>query len=186
MNGSRVATSRVVGNMSNDWTVVEVGDFNGDGSSDIIWRNNVTGYAKTWWMNGAHINRVSTVPGNAPNTLIGTVDPRNPSTWTGVYMGGSVGSLGITNTFTNAGQFSLCPPLPALCIPDLTPSPVASASNSGVAGNVVVGYNQALPFAGDHGLRDVLRRRRLRRGHRPHSRYLRPGRHRADRGSGRR
>ncbi len=144
MNGSQVATTRVVGNMSGDWSVVNVGDFNGDGSSDIVWRNNVTGYAKTWWMTGAHINRVSTVPGNVPNAMIGTVDPRNPSTWTGIYMGGSVGSLGMTNTFTNAGQFSLCPPLPAVCVPDLTPSPVAFARKSIIAESFIFGYRHLL------------------------------------------
>jgi len=144
MNGPQVVQSRVVGNMSANWTIVGVGDFNGDGKSDIRWQNNATGAVREWQMNGAHITRVSTFAGDMPNAMIGTVDPRNPSTWTGVYMGGSIGSLGMTNTFTNAGQFSLCPPLPAICIPDMTPGPTASASNSGVAGNFVVGYRHLL------------------------------------------
>jgi hypothetical protein len=38
----------------------------------------------------------------------------------------------------------LCPPLPAMCIPDLTPSPLASASNSGVGGNFLLGYRHLL------------------------------------------
>ena len=35
------------------WTIVGVGDFNGDGKPDILWRNTSTGADVVWYMNGA-------------------------------------------------------------------------------------------------------------------------------------
>jgi hypothetical protein len=35
------------------WQIVGVGDFNGDGSPDILWRNTSTGADVVWYMNGA-------------------------------------------------------------------------------------------------------------------------------------
>jgi hypothetical protein len=34
------------------WTIVGIGDFNGDGRSDILWRNTVTGALRVWYMDG--------------------------------------------------------------------------------------------------------------------------------------
>ena len=39
------------------------GDYNGDGTSDVLWRNTATGEVDTWLMNGGHI-----VGGNAVGT----------------------------------------------------------------------------------------------------------------------
>jgi hypothetical protein len=53
------------------WFVVEVGDFNGDGRSDILWRHNsdgVYGQTSAWTMNGTNI-----VSSNAPALSNGTV-----------------------------------------------------------------------------------------------------------------
>jgi hypothetical protein len=35
-----------------NWTIVGVGDFNGDGKHDILWRNTATGENYAWYMNG--------------------------------------------------------------------------------------------------------------------------------------
>jgi hypothetical protein len=37
------------------WSVAEVGDFNGDGRADILWRNRTTGAAVEFLMNGGSI-----------------------------------------------------------------------------------------------------------------------------------
>jgi hypothetical protein len=34
------------------WQIVGVGDFNGDGKMDILWRNSVSGENGVWYMNG--------------------------------------------------------------------------------------------------------------------------------------
>jgi len=41
------------------WHVVQVGDFNGDGSSDILWRND-SGTMAEWLMNGTTISQTLT------------------------------------------------------------------------------------------------------------------------------
>ena len=46
-NGSAVAPDA-------SWHVVEIGDFNGDGNSDILWRND-NGAMAEWLMNGSTI-----------------------------------------------------------------------------------------------------------------------------------
>ena len=52
MNGTTRASAAGLGNVPTDWMVVETGDFDGDGRSDILWRNTVTGDIAMWFMNG--------------------------------------------------------------------------------------------------------------------------------------
>ena len=40
-----------LGNVNNSWVTQGVGDFNGDGTSDILWRNTLTGDVGVWYMN---------------------------------------------------------------------------------------------------------------------------------------
>ena len=35
-----------------DWTIQGIGDFNGDGKSDLVWRNSASGTTVLWEMNG--------------------------------------------------------------------------------------------------------------------------------------
>jgi probable HAF family extracellular repeat protein len=60
MNGSTVQSSGTITCQGNvvapdaSWKVVEVGDFNNDGNSDILWRN-ASGTMAEWLMNGSQI-----------------------------------------------------------------------------------------------------------------------------------
>jgi probable HAF family extracellular repeat protein len=60
MNGSTVQSSAAITYQGNavapdaSWKVVEIGDFNGDGRSDILWRND-DGSMSEWLMNGSQI-----------------------------------------------------------------------------------------------------------------------------------
>ena len=36
-----------------NWAIVGVGDFNGDGKTDLLWRNTSSGENAIWYMNGA-------------------------------------------------------------------------------------------------------------------------------------
>ena len=37
------------------WSVAQVGDFNGDGKSDLLWRQDTTGALAEWLMDGPQI-----------------------------------------------------------------------------------------------------------------------------------
>jgi FtsP/CotA-like multicopper oxidase with cupredoxin domain len=57
LNGSGVVSS--VGTISSggdlDWEIVGVGNFNGDGNADILWRNRATGDVVVWYLNGSGV-----------------------------------------------------------------------------------------------------------------------------------
>jgi hypothetical protein len=62
MNGS--GTSLVSSNMmppmtDQAWQIVGIGDFNGDGKPDLVWRNTTTGQNAVWYMNGSGTSLVS-------------------------------------------------------------------------------------------------------------------------------
>jgi hypothetical protein len=55
--------------------IVGTGDFNGDGTSDILWRNNSTGEVAVWLMNNAQVSTSAgfgIVP--AAYSIVGTGD----------------------------------------------------------------------------------------------------------------
>jgi hypothetical protein len=53
-----------VGNVTTSWIIAETGDFNGDGFSDILWRN-ANGDVAIWLINGTQILSAPDV-GNVP------------------------------------------------------------------------------------------------------------------------
>jgi len=55
MDGSTVASAVSLLGATPDWSVSHVGDFNGDGRADILWRNNTNGAVNMWLMNGGTV-----------------------------------------------------------------------------------------------------------------------------------
>ncbi len=55
MNGATIASQGGLANVSLDWVIQGVGDFNGDGKADILWRNSTSGQVYLWLMNGSTI-----------------------------------------------------------------------------------------------------------------------------------
>ncbi len=58
MNGTTIGAggSGYAGAAGKDWVIAGVGDYNGDGKSDIVFQNaNASGSVYVWEMNGAHI-----------------------------------------------------------------------------------------------------------------------------------
>src|SRR5207249_2827271 len=65
--GSSLASSALITPVSdNNWTIRGVGDFDGDGRADILWRNTVSGENAIWFINGTTV---------ASTALFQTVDP---------------------------------------------------------------------------------------------------------------
>jgi FG-GAP-like repeat len=54
-NGAQVSSTASVGNIPTNWDVVGTSDFDGDGKSDIAWRDLNSGNVAIWLMNGAAI-----------------------------------------------------------------------------------------------------------------------------------
>jgi hypothetical protein len=63
MNGTGLGGSGVLGTVTADWTVAGVGDLNGDGRADILWRHS-SGPVYAWLLNGASIAGMGS-PGGA-------------------------------------------------------------------------------------------------------------------------
>ena len=66
MNGTQVVSGLDLGNVPANWTIAETGDFNGDGNSDILWRD-TAGDVAIWFMNGTQVVSTS-VFGNVPTS----------------------------------------------------------------------------------------------------------------------
>jgi hypothetical protein len=66
MNGAAVSSTGGLGNVPLAWSIVETGDYNGDGRSDLLWRDNL-GNTSMWFMNGVAVSSTAGV-GNIPTT----------------------------------------------------------------------------------------------------------------------
>jgi len=64
MNGAQ-ASGAGVGSAPTSWSIVETGDFNGDGKSDILWQD-TSGNVAIWFMNGAQASGAGV--GNVPTS----------------------------------------------------------------------------------------------------------------------
>ncbi len=53
--GTSVSQAGGLGNVGSTWTVAETGDFNGDGKSDILYRDTSAGAIAMWYMNGTAV-----------------------------------------------------------------------------------------------------------------------------------
>jgi hypothetical protein len=54
MNGRTLVGPAGVGNVSTAWSIVETGDFDGDGMTDILWRD-TSGNVAIWFMSAWHV-----------------------------------------------------------------------------------------------------------------------------------
>jgi hypothetical protein len=52
MDGASRLSDQAIGSAPSDWHIAGTGDFNGDGKTDILWRND-NGNVGTWHLDGA-------------------------------------------------------------------------------------------------------------------------------------
>ena len=55
MNGTSIASSKVLDGIASAWEIEQVGDTNGDGKADVVLKNTATGEVKGWLMNGVTV-----------------------------------------------------------------------------------------------------------------------------------
>jgi hypothetical protein len=70
MNGTSIAIQGTPGTVSpsSGWVIAGVGDFNGNGTSDILWRNTTSGEVYLWLMNGTTIASQGEVGAVSPSS----------------------------------------------------------------------------------------------------------------------
>ena len=66
MNGAAVLAAGGLGNVPTTWSIVQTGDYNGDGKSDLLWRD-TSGNTAIWFMNGLSVASSAGV-GNIPTS----------------------------------------------------------------------------------------------------------------------
>jgi hypothetical protein len=54
MNGAAISSAGGLGTVSTLWSIVQTGDYNGDGMSDLLWQDNL-GNTAMWFMNGTAV-----------------------------------------------------------------------------------------------------------------------------------
>jgi hypothetical protein len=68
MNGAAALSAGALGNVPTTWSIALVGDYNGDGLSDLLWRDNL-GNTVIWFMNATMVGS-SVGVGNIPTNWI--------------------------------------------------------------------------------------------------------------------
>jgi RHS repeat-associated protein len=68
-----------------DWVIQSVGDFNGDGFADILWRSSSTQQVYIWLMDGSNVSSSSASPGNPTSQWQVQASPESPPFPTTIY-----------------------------------------------------------------------------------------------------
>ncbi len=67
MDGAKVTQAGGVGAAPTVWNIIETGDFNGDGKSDLLWQDG-SGNVAIWFMNGTQVSQAAGV-GSVPTSV---------------------------------------------------------------------------------------------------------------------
>jgi hypothetical protein len=122
MNGTTVSKAIDFGTVPLTWTIAGIGDFDGNGSEDILWRDNA-GNIGIWLMNGTSIYQT---------LVLGNVSLNWSVAQTGDYSGIDQSGILWTDTSGNVGAWFF-------------KGPISSPATTLIYGNVGTTWNvQAL------------------------------------------
>jgi hypothetical protein len=80
MNGSQITASQPIeASPDASWSVAQIGDFNGDGKSDLLWRQSGSGTLAEWLMDGSQITSSQSIAATPDNTWQVQSKPTNYS-----------------------------------------------------------------------------------------------------------
>jgi FG-GAP-like repeat len=112
MNGANVTKTVTLGSAPSTWKIAGIGDFDANGSDDIVWRDN-SGTVGIWFLNGTTVQQTAVIgqapqnwslvqtgdySGAGPSDLLWIDDQGNVVTW---FMNGS--TIASTTTYGNVG-----------------------------------------------------------------------------------
>jgi hypothetical protein len=66
MNGAAIRAVGWLGNVPTTWSIVQTGDYDADGMSDLLWRD-TSGNTSIWFISGTVVSSTAGV-GNIPTT----------------------------------------------------------------------------------------------------------------------
>jgi hypothetical protein len=98
MNGAQILQDALIGQVSTDWSIAAVADFDADGNADIVWRNLSTGQVAIWLMKGVMVASAAVVATVATTwSIIGSGD----------FFGAGSGSILWRDSAGNLGVWQL-------------------------------------------------------------------------------
>ena len=108
VSGTQIVQSAGLGNVPTNWVIAGLGDFNGDGITDILWRDTVSGTVGIWFLNSSLTVQSTTNSGAVPLTwAIAQTGDYNGDGTSDILWIDSSGNVG--EWFMNAGQVSSSP-----------------------------------------------------------------------------
>ena len=96
MNGAQVATSVALGTVSSNWQIAGLGDFDGDGNTDILWRDTNTGTLSIWFTNASsQVASAATVAARPSNWSVAQIGDYNGDGKSDILLIDSAGDLAV-------------------------------------------------------------------------------------------
>jgi hypothetical protein len=102
MDGTTTTSTNNLGNIWNGWSIVGVGDFNGDGKADILWRD-IEGNTAIWLMNGGAVLSFATAGTRPPDVSVAGVGDFNGDGKADILWRDSTGNVSMSQISQVAG-----------------------------------------------------------------------------------
>ena len=91
----QVASSSALGTVPSNFVIQGVGDFNGDGYIDILWRETNSGALSVWFTNGAQVTSAASIGTLSSNWIVAQIGDYNGDGDSDILLRDSVGDLAL-------------------------------------------------------------------------------------------